>query len=348
MTKHHLRLKEPGWRRSLAINGIGALLSAAVVLIVVRYKFAEGAWIMVVAMPLFVLVLLRLNRQYSREAEDLEHEVPAAATAPILRRHVVLVFVDRLDAAVARSIQYARSLTPDELRAVHFVIDEERAATLAEQWRRLGLQRVPLELVACPDRRLTRAAVECVARELSDRQTEVSVLLPDRKYKGIWHRILHDKTADAIQEQLSKLPHANVTTVPFHLGSRVDPGALPSFAGVTQLETEPNVPEPDPAGEVDLEGVTVAVPGRTRIIDARWRRHVTVAGRVRSLRVAPQHDVPTVELVLVDDTGAISVVFLGRRQIVGVSVGSRMSVTGTVGIQKARLTILNPKYQLLG
>ena len=60
---------------------------------------------------------MRLNRQYAQEAEELEHEVPAAATAPILRRHVVLVFVDRLDVAAARSIQYARSLTPDELRA---------------------------------------------------------------------------------------------------------------------------------------------------------------------------------------------------------------------------------------
>ena len=157
----------------------------------------------------------------AREAVELAHEVPAAATAPILRRHVVLVFVDRLDAATARSIQYARTLTPDELRAVHFVIDDAHAADLAEEWSRLGLQRVPLELVACSDRRLTRAAVECVARELADQQTEVSVLLPERKYKGVWHRVLHDRTGDALQEQISKLAHANVTSVPFHFARGV-------------------------------------------------------------------------------------------------------------------------------
>ena len=55
-----------------------------------------------------------------------------------------------------------------------------------------------------------------MAHELSDGETEVSVLLPDRKYNGLWHRILHDRTADSIQAEVSKLPHANVTTVPFH------------------------------------------------------------------------------------------------------------------------------------
>ena len=94
---------------------------------------------MLVIMPILVIVLLRLNRQYEREAQQLEHDVPAAATAPILRRHVVLVFVDRLDMASARAIQYARSLTPDEIRAVHFAIDEAKADD-AEEWARTGLR----------------------------------------------------------------------------------------------------------------------------------------------------------------------------------------------------------------
>ncbi len=347
MTKHHLTHKEKGWRKSLVINGIGAFLSVAVVLIVTTQRFSESAWVMVVAMPLFVVVLLRLNRQYKVEAEELEHEVPAAAIAPVLRRHVVLVFVDRLDAAAARTIQYARTLTPDELRAVHFVIDEDRADVLADQWRRLGLQRVPLELVACPDRRLTRAAVEAVARELSGGQTEVSVLLPDRKYKGIWLRILHDKTADAIQEQVSRLAHANVTTVPFHFGT--GPDLIPEQVLIEAGPANPSVvvPAPDPSGAAGVDLGGFAGDRRTRIIDAHWRDQVILAGQVRSLRVAPQHDAPTLELVIVDDSGAISVVFLGRRALAGVGVGTRMVVEGTVGIHQSRLALLNPTYQLL-
>ena len=346
MVKHHLTHRQRGYRRSIVIQGIGCFLSFVVLLIVSITKFPEGAWVILIVLPVLVVLLLRLNRQYEAEAIELEHEVPAAATAPILRRHVVLVFVDRLDAATARSIQYARSLTPDELRAVHFVIDDARANVLAEQWRRLGLQRVSLELVACPDRRLTRAAVECVARELSDRETEVSVLLPERKYKGIWHRVLHDRTGEAIQEQVSKLAHANVTTVPFHFGSRAEAQqTVASYADVAHPETHLSAPGPDVSGEAD-DGA-VAVPGRTPIIDAHWRERVLLVGRVRSLRVAPQHDAPTLEIVLVDDSGAVSVVFLGRRSLAGVAVGSRMVVEGTVGVHKGRLAVLNPSYRLI-
>ncbi len=347
MTKHHLRLKHPGWQKGLAINGVGAALSAIVAVVIAVTKFADGAWVILILLPVMVVGLLRLNRQYTEESAELEHEVPAAVTAPILRRHVVLVFVDGLDAAAARAIQYARSLTPDEMRAVHFVIDDAHADALAEQWRRLGLQRVPLELVACPDRRLTRAAVECVARELSDHQTEVSVLLPERKYKGIWHRVLHDKTGEAIQEQVSRLSHANVTTVPFHFGSKAE--AERSVIGgrpVGQVDRIRNAPSPDGTGEAGLEDAA-PIAGRSRIIDAHWRNKVVLAGRVRSIRVAPLHDAPTLELVIVDDTGAISVVFLGRRGLSGVEIGTRLVVEGTVGIHKTRLALLNPTYRIL-
>ncbi len=347
MTKHHLRHKDPGWPRGVVVNGVGAVVSAAVVVVVSVTRFTD-AWVMLVIMPVFVWLLLRLNGQYQREERQLEEDVPAAATAPILRRHVVLVFVDRLDMASARAIQYARSLTPDDLRAVHFVIDDVKARDLRQQWARTGLRRVPLELVECPDRRLLRAAVECVVRELGDGETEVSVLLPDRKYKGIWHRVLHDRTADAILQQVSRLPHANVTTVPFHLD--VDQDRVPLSAILR------STPTPDGRGRgadgplpssLDADASVPALAGTTPIIEARWRRRVTVAGRVRSVRVAPQHDAPTLELVLVDTTGSLSVIFLGRRELAGVDVGTRMAVEGTVGVHKTRLAILNPSYLLL-
>jgi amino acid transporter len=351
MVKHHRTHRHPGWRKSIVIQGIGCSLSFLVLLILAVTKFADGAWLILIVLPVMVVLLLRLNRQYEREAAQLETDVPAAATAPILRRHVVLVFVDRLDMASARAIQYARSLTPDEMRAVHFVIDETKADELALEWARTGLHRVPLELVECPDRRLTRAAVECVVRELADGETEVSVLLPDRKYRGIWHRVLHDKTADAILEQVSRLPHANVTSVPFHLDAPVKE-SVPLSAIVTRRaarQGEGRQGEPPEPSAHDGDGMTVlSVPGCIPIAEAKWRQRVRVAGKVRAVRVAPQHDAPTLELILVDGTASISVIFLGRRGLAGVGVGTHMSVEGTVGIHKTRLAILNPSYQLLG
>ncbi|HEY7072892.1 MAG TPA: OB-fold nucleic acid binding domain-containing protein, partial [Acidimicrobiales bacterium] len=339
MTKHHLRKREKGWVRGILANGVGAILSAAIVIIVAITRFSD-AWVVLPIMPLVVIILLRLNRQYERERVALETDVPAAATAPILRRHVVMVFVDRLDLAAARAIQYARTLTPDELRAVHFVVDDEAGQRLADEWRRLGLSRVRLDMVACPDRRLTQAAVEHVAYELSDGETEVSVLLPDRKYNGLWHRILHDRTAESILEQVSKLPHANVTTVPFHLDAWMSDDVVELVPPQNRGRLTTKAKKADRPPRSDTSSLTP-------IGDVRWRDMVRVKGQIRSVRVAPQRDAPVFECVIDDGSGTILAVFLGRRDVAGLKVGTRVEITGTAGVHQNRLAILNPNYRLL-
>ena len=218
MARHHIRLKEPGWKGGLFVNGMGAVLSLVVDVIIAITKFTHGAWVIIVLVPVMVALLVRLNRQYEAEAAELEVDARTAATAPVLRRHVVLVLVERLDQSTARAIQYARTLTPDELRAVHVASDPDQAEDLAAEWRRLGLSRLPLELVECTDRRITRSVLQVVADELTRNDTEVSVLLPRRSYRRAWHKLLHDRTADSIARAVSDLPHANVTFVPYHLG----------------------------------------------------------------------------------------------------------------------------------
>jgi amino acid transporter len=220
MVKHHLTNHEQGWRYKIWINGFAAVLSALIVLILAVVKFTQGAWLVVALFPILIGVLIRLHKQYTIEKEELEQNAGRAAAAPVLRHHTVLVFVERLDLATARALQYARTLQPDELRAVHFVLDTEQAAHLQNQWSRLGLARFPLDLVECPDRRLTRASMELVAEATEDGRTEVSVLLPRRVFEGAWRRVLHDRTADRIAGFVSQLPNANATIVPFPLGKR--------------------------------------------------------------------------------------------------------------------------------
>jgi hypothetical protein len=343
MTRHHIRKKERGWVRGIVANGVGAVISGMIVGAVIWTRW-DDAWIILPLMPLFVLVLLRLNRQYEHERVLLETDVPAAATAPILRRHVVLVFVDRLDLAAARAIQYARTLTPDELRAVHFAVDDDAAQRLADEWRRLGMARVQLELVACTDRRITRAAVETVAHELSDGDTEVSVLLPDRKYRGIWHRILHDRTADDILKEVSRLPHSNVTTVPFQFDNVAADDLVPLEAvtgGVVPAKPgQGKGPQHERGSRGRLETVTA-------IGEARWRDRVRLQGKVRSVRVAPRHDVPVFECVVDDGSGTIVAVFLGRRELGAVNVGTTVELVGTIGVHRSRLALLNPTYRVV-
>ena len=85
----------------------------------------------------------------------------------------------------------------------------------------------------------------------------------------------------------------------------------------------------------------------TRIADVRWREAVSVSGRVRSIRVQPRADVPTLECVLDDGTGGLSVVFLGRRFVAGIRLGTILCVSGRVGVHHGRLAILNPDYEVL-
>jgi amino acid transporter len=214
MARHHLRKKEPHWRRGIFVNGTGALLSFVVLVVFAITKFTHGAWFIIILVPCMVTLLVRLNRQYESEQVELKEDAMAAATAPIMRRHVALVFINDLDSSAARAILYARTLMPDELRAVHIAVDGERAGQLGEQWAGLAISRIPLELVECPDRRVTKAAVDLVAAELNG-ETEVSVLLPRRVYRRWWHKLLHDSTGEQIALAVGRLPHANVTTVPF-------------------------------------------------------------------------------------------------------------------------------------
>jgi amino acid transporter len=220
MAKHHLTHREEGWRTGLVINGTGAVLSLVVDLVIAVTKFMHGAWVIVVLVPVMVAGLVRLNRQYEAEDEELERDARSAAEARVLRHHTALVLVERLDRSAARAIQYARTLRPDELRAVHIAVDEAAADELAVAWTRLGLTHLPLELVYCPDRRVARAALEVVAEALADGTTEVSVLIPRREYRRGWHRLLHDATSVRIAEAVARLPHANVTFVPYQLGQR--------------------------------------------------------------------------------------------------------------------------------
>ena len=172
---------------------------------------------MVFVGPLMFLGLIRLHRQYMVEDTQLEEGASEAAEAPVLTRHAVIVLVDRLDMATARALQYARTLHPDELRAIHFALDPLASHQLEDEWRRLGLSDFPLDIQECEDRRLTRAALELAAETVADRRTELTILLPRRIFASGWQRVLHDNTAETIATAVGHLEHVNATVVPYQL-----------------------------------------------------------------------------------------------------------------------------------
>jgi hypothetical protein len=153
MARYHLRTREAGWRRRLVINAAGGTYTALVVVLFAVVKFTEGAWLIVIIFPVLVYTLIRLNRQYRKEAailEDLGDDLHPHT--PNYSRRVVLLLVDGYDLATIAAIKYAKSLHPSALRAVHFSLDSAQADKLRQRWLAAGLT-IALELADCPDRR---------------------------------------------------------------------------------------------------------------------------------------------------------------------------------------------------
>ncbi|WP_405736567.1 APC family permease [Streptomyces sp. NBC_01537] len=220
LTAHHWRRREPGRGWKLAVNASAAVVSAAVVLIFAVTKFTEGAWLVVVVFPLGVWALMRINREYRHEAAALQALPPAEGErdAPRWRRHIVLVLVDTFDLAALEALRYAHELRPDEVRAVHIVVDEPRARRLRERWEASAAISVRLELVDCPDRRLERAAAELAVRT-ADADTAVTFLLPRRTYPTVLGRLLHRGTGESLTKALDELPNVAVTILPYVVGA---------------------------------------------------------------------------------------------------------------------------------
>jgi amino acid transporter len=221
MTKYNLTHREPGWRRRVVVNLSAGILSTIVVLIFAVAKFTEGAWLVVVVFPILVFGLMRLNRQYRSENSVLENLLTERQDVVKHPQHRVFVFVDHFDLALIEALHYASGLHADKLTAVHFVLDTLHASRLQQRWEHFE-DEIPLRLVECPDRHLTRVAQELVMQEIDEHPgTKVTVLLPRRTYAPLVGRLLHDRTADKMAATISRVPGATAQIVAYDVGSRI-------------------------------------------------------------------------------------------------------------------------------
>ncbi len=349
MVKHHRTHREQGWQRKAFINGFAGVVSTFVVLIFAVTKFTQGAWVVIVIFPILVTVLIRLNKTYTEERTQLEANVQLAAETPVPRRHVVLVYVERFDLAVARALQYARSLSPGDSRGLHFVLDTKASRRLEEEWLKLGLALFPLEIVECPDRRVGRAIVQFIADLVSDGETEVTLLLPRRVYGRTIRSIAQDRTSDRIATLVGEIPNASATIIPFQVRSqrrlRHLAELLRNAAGAREL----GVATPMSAEDADLVGAppTDFVPGAVPIGQVRWRQRMKVAGRVHSMRVQPAAGISSLEATIVDTTGSLVLIFQGRRLVPGIETGALLLAEGMIGERAGRTAMINPTYTII-
>jgi hypothetical protein len=169
------------------------------------------------------------------------------------------------------------------------------------------------------------------------------VLLPRRGFAAGWRRLLHDRSADRIAAAVGHLPHVNATIVPFQLSG----GWRHKTGDLAPDKTPARLGRLSRAGARGGEDVSPVVAGTTPIGEAQWRQRVRVAGKIKSVRVPSGGATANLECTLVDGTGAILLVFQGRRRIPGIQQGARLVAQGMVGAWEGRLAILNPEYELI-
>ncbi|WBB65170.1 APC family permease [Micromonospora sp. WMMD812] len=239
MVVHWHRRRGRGWRRRAVVNAVGGTLSGLVLVTAAFSKFTEGAWVVVLAVPLLVLLSLAIHRHYRMLNRSLalhpspDGPGPATAPAPLPGaaepgapgeaqelpqqvRHLVVVPVARLNRAALRALAYAVSLGQPTL-AVHIAPEDPEADRFREQWRAWG-DHVRLETIVSP----YRAVIGPLAHYLEALHTTrpevlLTVVVPEVVVRSRWHRPLHSRTEQRLRRALRPLPGVVVTNLPVHL-----------------------------------------------------------------------------------------------------------------------------------
>jgi amino acid transporter len=213
MVRRWWHRREPGWRRGLVINGLGAVTTGAIVGIVAVSKFTGGAWLVMIMVPLLVALMWAIHVHYQR----LERAIAprSAIVGAPARPPLVIVPVARLDQPSIDALAFARSISMDAL-AVHITNDAASAEALREQWSRLGAG-AELVIVESPYRALIGPLLrylDAVQRQDPDRR--LLVVLSEVVPRHWWDNLLHNQTALRLKLRLFFRPNTIVADVPYH------------------------------------------------------------------------------------------------------------------------------------
>lgn len=213
MVRHWLREQEPGWRRSAAINGFGAVSTGIVTVIFAVAKFALGAWLIVLIIPILVGAMVFVHRQYERRRLDASVR-PEITIGPPRRHQRVIVPVPELTRDVVQALTFGRTMSND-LTAVHVTDDLDRADELRARFER-QLPGIPFVVIESPYRQLVRPLLRYLEQTASRAEDEVVVLLlPEYVARHWWERFLYNDNARRIRTALLGRRHVLVAEVPY-------------------------------------------------------------------------------------------------------------------------------------
>lgn len=243
MVKLWLRERSSGWAWRATINALGAVLTFVVLIVVASVKFVDGAWLVVILVPMLVAMMLFIHHQYARSARELAVRPDYVASSPN-REERVVVPVPGINRAVIQAINVARSVS-DDVRAVFIFEDPDRVDAVRADWER-RVPGVPLVVIESPYRALAGpliAYLDVLDRAWPpDRLAPITfVVIPEYVAKSWWERLLYNQSSRRLRTLLLGRPHTVVVNVPYR---REDPEAFEGRAGEA-APPEATRPAPD-------------------------------------------------------------------------------------------------------
>jgi len=201
------------WRMKFFITGLGGCVTAGVTVVKVVAKFTSGAWIVVLAIPLFIGVFTAIHRHYTQIAAQLRFDLSAQ---PVKRSCKVIIPISGVTRVVAQSVAYAKSIS-DDIVAVTVAYDDEQAAKLRKRWDAWD-PGVPLVILRSPYRTLLSPLLHYIDSVMAHAPGSfVTVLIPQFVVKKWWHAFLHNQTALLLRTVLIFRKDVVVSTIPYHL-----------------------------------------------------------------------------------------------------------------------------------
>ncbi len=205
---------EPKWKLKMAINGFGAVMSFVVMIIFAVTKFASGAWIIVIVIPVLVVLFLQIHNHYKALARQLSLDTFGAPTR--VRRNRVILPIGGVHRGTVHALNFARSLS-DDVTAVHVALDQVEEDKVRDRWERWG-DGVRLVLIPSPYRALIEPMIHYIRDVAAQRQPGdmLTVVVPEFLPAKPWQNILHMQTAFFLRLGLLGLRNIVIMEVPYH------------------------------------------------------------------------------------------------------------------------------------
>ncbi|EIW20280.1 APC family permease [Pelosinus fermentans] len=219
MVVHWKREKGSGWLIRAVVNGIGAIATGLVVIIITLTKFSHGAWAVLVFIPVMVFVFKKIRSHYDDMAEQLhlplEENVQYDDT--LMVRNYVIVPISSPTRVVYESLKFAKTLSKDII-VLHIAKDEESAAKVQMKWDQWN-PGMDLEIIQSPYRLTIQPLLDYVEalKKRKNPQDYITVVIPEFETRKWWHRLLHNQTGWLLHAMLVIKENVSVTTIPYHL-----------------------------------------------------------------------------------------------------------------------------------